>query len=153
MSASNFCDYDKKSALRTFGDKFLSSLIYETFMTCFIWNSDQNSIPEINLCGGRQFFFLVGGGISHNRFPDYLYKIVSFIIKIYNIESSVKIIRKWIKLSLFLSGFLYQLSFRTSVSPQRHVTMNGLSFLVPSHPCRCPCPAVRSTTFWYHLAV
>ena len=153
MAASNFWDHDKKSTLKTFADKFLSSLIYETFTICFIWSSDQNSIPEINLFGGRQFFFPVGGGTSHNRFPDYLYKIVSFIIKIYNIGSRVKIIRKWIKLSLFLSGFLYQLSFRTSFSPQRHFTMNGLSFLVPSHSCRCPFPAVRSTAFWYHLAV
>ena len=32
-----------------------------------------------------------------------------------------KIIREWIKLSLFLSGFLYQLPIRMSVSPQCHI--------------------------------
>ena len=52
--------------------------------------------------------------------------IIPLIIKIYNIKSSVKIIREWVKLSFFLSGFLYQLPIRTSVSPQHHITMNGL---------------------------
>ena len=32
-----------------------------------------------------------------------------------------KIIREWIKLSFFLSGFLYQLPICMTVSPQRHI--------------------------------
>ena len=53
-------------------------------------------------------------------------KVVFFIIKISDIKSSVK---EWIKLSLFLPVFLYQLPKRTWISLQRLITMNDLSFL------------------------
>ena len=35
-------------------------------------------------------------------FQYYLYKIVHFIMKIYNIKSSVKVLREWIKLVIVL---------------------------------------------------
>ena len=69
-------------------------------------------------------------------FQYYLYKIVPFIIKLYNKESSVKLVREWIKLSLVLSEFLYRLPICASVLPQRDITTNGLSFLVPGHQMR-----------------
>ena len=51
---------------------------------------------------------------------NYVFRWVVGLFSVLFIQNK-KIIREWIKLSLFLSRFLYQLPIRVSVSPQRHI--------------------------------